>query len=200
MTNLRTIWWRIYPNGERHRWMPLIWLPFMVWFFVDPIVRHVGPLFLIGNTLFGLVFVLLYLYSFSRPEPRRLYTILAMIAMAAVAMPFNGGGVGLLVYASAAAGFTPNLRRALVLTVLLVAILGLFVQRHHLPVEFWGSMLLLIIVVGIGKPLRGGRRIARRQNCNWRRKRSNISPRSPSANALRVTCTICWDTHYRSSL
>ena len=150
MTSIRTIWWRIYPTRERHRWMPLIWLPFMVWFFAEPVVRHAGPLFWIGNTLFGLVFVFLYLYSFSRPEPRRLYAILAMIAMAVLIMPFNAGSVGLLIYASAAAGFTPNLRRALVLTVLLVAILGLFVHHHHLPVEFWGGILLLIVVVGMG--------------------------------------------------
>ena len=39
MADLHTIWWKIYPNDDRHRWMPLIWLPFMVWFFVDPAVE-----------------------------------------------------------------------------------------------------------------------------------------------------------------
>src|ERR1035438_1701204 len=96
MADLHTIWWKIYPNHDRHRWMPLIWLPFMIWFFVDPIWRHAGPLLWVGNTLAGILFVFLYLYSFSRPEPRRLFAIAAMIAMAAIAIPFNGGGVGLL--------------------------------------------------------------------------------------------------------
>ena len=50
--------------------MPLIWLPFMIWFFVDPIWwKHAARCMWIGNTIFGLVFIWLYLYSFSRPEP-----------------------------------------------------------------------------------------------------------------------------------
>ena len=44
MTTLHSIWWKIYPNDDEHRWMPLIWLPFMVWFFVDPLWKHAGPL------------------------------------------------------------------------------------------------------------------------------------------------------------
>ena len=51
--------------------MPLIWLPFMIWFFLDPVVEACGgPLLWIGNTIYGLVFIWLYLYSFSRPEPQ----------------------------------------------------------------------------------------------------------------------------------
>src|ERR1035437_10771471 len=65
MTTLRTIWWKIYPNEDRHRWMPLIWLPFMVWFFVAQLWTPAGPLLWIGNTLCGLLFIWLTLSSFS---------------------------------------------------------------------------------------------------------------------------------------
>ncbi len=92
MAVLRKIWWKLYPSDDKHRWMPLIWLPFMVWFFVDPIWKHGGPLLWIGNTLCGLFFIWLYLYSFSRPEPRKLFAIAAMIVMATIAIPFNSGG------------------------------------------------------------------------------------------------------------
>ena len=150
MTTLRAFWWKIYPNEDRHWWMPLIWLPFMVWFFVDPIWKHAGPLLWIGNTLCGLFFIWLYLYSFSRPEPRKLFAIAAMIAMAAIAIPFNSGGAGLLIYAIAAGGFSTSLRRVLALIALEVAILGFYAHRLHLPVGVWVSMLLLIILVGLG--------------------------------------------------
>src|ERR1039458_7934858 len=66
MTTLRAIWWKIYPSEDRHRWMPLLWLPFMVWFFVDPVSRHTGPLGWVANTFFGLVFILIYLRSEER--------------------------------------------------------------------------------------------------------------------------------------
>src|SRR5208283_2369284 len=150
MSMVQTIWWKLYPNDDRHRWMPLLWLPFMVWFFVDPIWKHAGPLVWIANTVWGVIFVLLYLYSFSRPEPRRLFAIAAMIVMAAITIPFNGGGVGFLIYAIAAGGFTTSLRRVLALIAVETAILGFYVYRLQLPVSFWGSMLLLLILVGLG--------------------------------------------------
>ena len=151
MAMVQSIWWRLYPNDDRHRWMPLLWLPFMIWFFVDPIWKHAGLLLWIGNTLFGIVFVLLYLYAFSRPEPRRLFAIAAMIVMTAALIPFNNGAVGcLLVYVIAAGGFTTSLRRVLSLITLDVALLGLYAYRMQLPVGFWGSILLLIVLVGLG--------------------------------------------------
>ena len=150
MNAIKTIWWKLYPNDDEHRWMPLIWLPFMVWFFVYPIWNHAGPLGWAINTFFGLLFILLYLQAFSRPDPYKLASILAMTAMAAFFMTHNGGAIGFLIYAAAAGGFHPNLRRVSMLIALDVAVLVLFVYRLHLPITFWGSMLLLIILVGFG--------------------------------------------------
>ncbi len=150
MNMIRAIWWKLYPCDDRHKWQPLMWLPFMLWFFLDPYWKHAGPLLWIGNTLFGLFFVWLYLYSFSRPEPRRLYAIIAMFVMAAIAMPLNDGAAGLFIYTAAAAGFTTNFRRVLGFIGLEVATLCFFATRLHLPIGFWGSMLLLIVLVGFG--------------------------------------------------
>ena len=147
---LRQFWWRVYPNEDEHRWMPLVWLPFMVWFFAEPFWRHAGALLWIGNTIYGLVFIWLYLYCFSHPEPRRSYAVSAMILMSAGLIPFHHGAVcGLLVYAIAGGGFTTSLRRALVLTALCVALLGVYAYQMQLPLAFWGSMLLLIVLVGV---------------------------------------------------
>ena len=82
MNKLREIWWKLYPSDDEHRWMALIWLPFMFWFFLDPMWNGGSPLVWIGNTIYGLVFIWLYLYSFSHPEPKRLYAVIAMILMA----------------------------------------------------------------------------------------------------------------------
>jgi two-component system, NarL family, sensor histidine kinase DesK len=148
MDTLKVIWWKIYPSDDEHRWMPLVWLPFLIWFFVNPYWQHARPLLWIGNTFYGLFFIWLYLYSFSRSEPRRLYAIAAMTLMAAIAIPINANGACLLVYAVAAGGFTTSLRRVALLVILNVAILGFYSYRLHLPIGFWGSMLLLIVLVG----------------------------------------------------
>jgi two-component system, NarL family, sensor histidine kinase DesK len=150
VATLKAIWWRLYPNEDKHRWMPLIWLPFMVWFFVNPIWEHAGPLRWSCNTLYGIAFVLVYLYAFSRPEPRRLIAAVVMIVMATIATPINHDSLCLLIYAIAAGGFTLRLWRVITLIALALAILGAFAYYLHLPVGWWGSMLLLIVLVGLG--------------------------------------------------
>jgi two-component system sensor histidine kinase DesK len=151
MVWLREIWWKLYPNEDKHRWMALLWLPFMIWFFVDPAWNHAGPLVWIGNTIYGIVFILIYLYSFSRPEPRRTFAVLALFVMAVALIPFHNGAVScLLIYAIAAGGFHPSLRRVLSLIAIDVALLGLYSYHLHLPLGFWGSMLMLVILVGLG--------------------------------------------------
>src|SRR5271157_261415 len=150
MVGLQKIWKKIYPSEDRHRWMPLIWLPFMVWFFVDPVSRHPGLLGWVANTFFGLVFILIYLQAFSHRDPYRLACVLAMTAMAAILIPLNGGATAFLVYAAAAGGFHPNLRRVSVLIALQVAFLAFYAYRLNLPLGAWGSLLLLITIVGFG--------------------------------------------------
>jgi len=150
MTTLQRIWHWVYPKQDEHKWMPIIWLPFMIWFFLDPIWNHPTPLHWIGNTVFGLIFIWLYLYSFSRPEPKRLYAIVAMFVMAGLVVNYQNAAVTtLLIYAIAAGAFTVSRPRMLVLLAIALALLGLDVHNLHLPVGLWGWMLLVIIVVGI---------------------------------------------------
>jgi len=147
---LRAIWWKIYPRDDSHRWMPLIWLPFMLWFFLDPLSKHAGPLYWVTNTFLGLIFILLYLQAFCRPDPYKLACVLAMAAMAAILIPINGGATTFLIYAAAAGGFHPNLRRVSLLIGLDAAILGFYAYRLPLPLGEWGSMLLFTATLGFG--------------------------------------------------
>jgi two-component system sensor histidine kinase DesK len=127
-----------------------MWLPFMLWFFADPYWKHASPMLWIGNTLYGLAFIYLYLYAFSRPEPRRLYAILIMLGMTAVAMLFNPGAFGFLIYTVAAAGFSTSLRRVLTFVVVELAILAFYVHWFHVPLSGWAGICLLTLLVGFG--------------------------------------------------
>lgn len=155
MATLQKIWKMIYPSEDEHRWMPVIWLPFMIWFFMDPIWwKHPTPLLIIGNTIYGLVFIWLYLYVFSHREPQRLYAIFALFAMAASLVPtYNGAVACLLIYAIAAGAFTVNRARVIALIALDLGLLGIYANHLHLPLAAWGSMGLLILLVGIGNHL-----------------------------------------------
>ena len=155
MNTIQKLWHKLYPSDDEHRWMPLLWLPFMVWFFVDPVWWNYRPVWLvIGNTIYGLVFIWLYLYSFSHPEPKKLYAIIAMFVMAASLVPTNNGAVSaLLIYGIAAGGFTTSRARLLTLLGIDLGLLGVYVYHLHAPVSFWGSVLLLIVLVGVGNHL-----------------------------------------------
>jgi two-component system sensor histidine kinase DesK len=145
---LKRLWRRIYPNPDKeHWWMPLIWLPFMFWYFIAPLRTHADLLHWIVNTVVGIVFIGLYLMAFGRGGRVRTICTLVMFAIAIAVMPFNGGAATLLVYCAATGSFTTNRVRMLAFMAAEIAILLLCVYRLHLEFGFWGSMLMLIVLV-----------------------------------------------------
>ena len=151
MESLKKLWWKIYPCEDDWAWMPVLWLPFMIWFFVQPIWwKHAGPLLWVGNAIYGLFFIWLYLYSFSHPDPKRAYAVIAMFAMAGMLIPFHNTAVAcLLVFAGAAASSTTSLRHTVLAMTVALGLLAIWVYRLQIPIGFWGSMLLVIILVGV---------------------------------------------------
>jgi len=150
MKTIQSIWYKIYPSDDEHKWMPLMWLPFMVWFFINPYFKHAGLLHWLGNTLAGLFFIYLYLQAFSRPRPVSNVCVVLMVLMGAILLPLNGGAIGLLIYAAAAGGFNTKLRWVLALLAVQVAILAYYALRFNMELGTWASMMLLIILVGLG--------------------------------------------------
>jgi len=150
MTTLRSIWYKVYPVDHKHKWMPLIWLPFMLWFFLDPYLKHASPLHWVSNTVAGLFFVFLYLQAFARWGRIRNICILLMLLMAVALIPLNLGAVGFLIYTAAAAGFTPKLRWVIAVLATEIAVLAYYALRLHFDFGTWGSVTLLIILVGFG--------------------------------------------------
>ena len=149
MNWLKRLWWRIYPNSDKqHWWMPLMWLPFMCWFFIDPYWKHAGPGIWILNTAVGLLFVYLYLQAFARGSRVRVMCALLMLLIAAAAIPYNHGAAGLLIYCAAAGSFFPNRGRVLAFMAAEMAVLIVYAYRLHFDIGFWASMALLIVLVG----------------------------------------------------
>ena len=150
MKTIQATWLKLYPADHEHKWMPLIWLPFMIWFFLDPYWKHAGLLHWAWNTAAGLFFIILYLQAFSRFGRTRNICIALMVLMAAILIPLNGGAIGLLIYSAAAGGFNTKLRWVVALLAIELAILLFYVARFHFEASMWVSMCLLIILVGFG--------------------------------------------------
>jgi len=150
MKTIQSIWYRLYPSNAEHKWMPLMWLPFMVWFFIDPYFKHASLSHWAWNTVAGLFFIYLYLQSFSRPARISKLCVTLMVLMGAIFIPLNGGAVGLLIYAAAAGGFNTNFRWVAAVLTVEVAILVYYALHFHMEIGMWVSMLLLLILVGLG--------------------------------------------------
>src|ERR1700756_1294834 len=107
MNWLKRLWWRIYPNPDKeHWWMPLVWLPFMFFFLVlGPSWAHFTRPYWVANTVGGLGFIFLYLQAFARGGVVRGVCPRLILVFAAAAIPYNGGGAGLLIYCAAAGSF-----------------------------------------------------------------------------------------------
>jgi two-component system, NarL family, sensor histidine kinase DesK len=150
MNTIQSIWHKLYPADHAHKWMPLMWLPFMIWFFLDPYWKHASLLHWVWNTAAGLFFIFLYLQAFSRPGRIRNTCIVLMVLMAVIFIPLNLGGVGLLIYAAAAGGFNIKFRWVAALLAFELCILLFYSLRLHLEMGYWVSMLLLIVLVGFG--------------------------------------------------
>jgi two-component system, NarL family, sensor histidine kinase DesK len=150
METIQAIWRKLYPADHEHKWMPLIWLPFMIWFFLDPFWKHASLFHWAWNTAAGLFFIILYLQAFSRPGRIRNTCIVLMVLMAATFIPLNAGALGLLIYAAAAGGFNAKLRWVLALLAVEVSILLFYAVRLHIDIGSWVSIGLLIILVALG--------------------------------------------------
>jgi two-component system sensor histidine kinase DesK len=150
MKTLQTIGRKLYPADHEHKWMPLIWLPFMIWFFLGPYWSHASLLYGVLNTAAGLFFIYLYLQAFSRSDRIRNICVVLMVLMAAIFIPLNGGALGLLIYAAAAGGFNTKFRWVVSLLAVEIAILLFYAVRLHIEVGNWVSIGLLLTLVGLG--------------------------------------------------
>jgi len=150
MKTIQAIWYKIYPSNDEHKWMPLMWLPFMIWFFLNPKWNHATALHWAWNTLAGLFFVYIYMQTFARSGAVKYVCIALMLLMSVIFLPINPGAVGFLIYTAAAVGFSPRLRWVVPVLAIDVAILLFFAYRLRLDLASWGSMLMLIILVGFG--------------------------------------------------
>ena len=94
---------RVSRNRE-HGWAPFVWLVYSGFFFVQPIMDHVGRKQWLLDLLGFSVFLLLYAGLFLLQHPRGLLHIAGMVALGMIFIPWDGGASTFFIFAAA---FTP---------------------------------------------------------------------------------------------
>src|SRR5450755_185983 len=101
----------IYPGRKEHGWIPLVWLMYLVFFFVDPFTHPSRPIGYVGTLVVGLFFIVLYLRAYTSSGPWSMLITLTMVLLGVLCTPWNSGAVGFFIYAAACLAWQGNFRK-----------------------------------------------------------------------------------------
>jgi two-component system sensor histidine kinase DesK len=139
---------RLSPHGKTQGWAHYIWLAYLVFFYIDPIMDH-GDWkkwsITIGATV---VFLALYFSLFLRERKKPLWHIAGMVLLGLAVAPFNAGAATFFIFAAAFIPFcVPTERAAIALMAGIVALAAIEKQIFHLSGWFLfyaGGMSLMV--------------------------------------------------------
>jgi two-component system sensor histidine kinase DesK len=124
---------RLSPHGKTQGWAQYIWLVYLVFFYIDPILGHADWKkwsITIGATA---VFLALYFSLFLREWKKPLWHIAGMVLLGLVVAPVNAGAATFFIFASAFIPFcVPTERAAVGLMAGIVALAAIEKQVFHL--------------------------------------------------------------------
>ncbi len=123
----------VSPRDKAHGWAPFIWLAYLSFFFIQPILDHAGWKMWSLTALATAIFLVLYFGLFWLEKPRSLLHIAGMVTLGLVFAPINGGASTFFVFAAAFVPFCVQTERAGVgLIAGIVALAGIETQVFHL--------------------------------------------------------------------
>src|SRR3974390_700800 len=83
------------------RWLPIVWLAYLFFFFLHPVYDHVGTLEWIATFAGVAVFLGLYFGFFRLSCPWNRWCLVGMLLLGLGYSPWNEGAVGFFIYAAA---------------------------------------------------------------------------------------------------
>ncbi len=139
--------------ANKTSWVPLLWLAYLLWLPVDPILSHAPRVQYLEAGAATVVFLALYLFSLYRldgPHPLRLPIIVAIYAIGTWVMTFNVGASSFFVFGAGMIGYAiPGRRAWLVLLVYCVSIPLVSALVLHDVIFSWTMALVFSSIVGV---------------------------------------------------
>jgi len=138
-------------HDRDHGWGPLLWVLYLGFFFVQPIVEHVGPRQWFFDVLGALVFLILYWGIFLLERPRPLVHVGGILLLGVVFLPYNAGGCTFFIFAAAMVPFmVVTQARAIAGLGVIAAVAAIegFLLHVSGPVLFWAAVFPMFIGAG----------------------------------------------------
>jgi two-component system, NarL family, sensor histidine kinase DesK len=93
--------WNTIFRDKENGWSPLLWVVYLGFFFMQPVMDHVSLKMWLLDGLGAVLFLLLYFGLFVLLNPRALAHIAGMVLLGLLYQPINGGASTFFIYAAA---------------------------------------------------------------------------------------------------
>jgi two-component system sensor histidine kinase DesK len=161
--------WKAMFRDREHGWSPLLWVVYLGFFFVDPVMSHASLRLWLLDGLGAVVFLFLYFGLFVLVYPRALAHIAGMVLLGVLFLPINSGGCTFFIFAAAMVPFCVETQIAAVTGLITIGSVGLI---EGLLLHVWGWQLfytaLFPMIIGAGNTF-----FAERNRMNRRLRKAN---------------------------
>lgn len=96
---------KILPNRTSHKWVPLIWLPWLTFYFVQPALEHAARLNWIITLVGGALFLFCFFAMFWGKRSHAWFYFFSILLLGILVAPYNAGSATFFIYAASFAPF-----------------------------------------------------------------------------------------------
>jgi two-component system, NarL family, sensor histidine kinase DesK len=161
--------WRAIVTNKDHGWSPLLWIVYLGFFFVDPVMSHASLRIWLLDLAGTAVFLFFYFGLFVLESPSTFLHITGMVLLGMLFMPINSGACTFFIFAAAMLPFSFKTQTAAVLGLAAVGIVGA-IEGLLLHINGWTLFYTALFSVIIGA---GNTFFAERNRMNRKLRKAN---------------------------
>ena len=143
-------WGTIFKDKD-HGWSPLLWVVYLGFFFIDPVVSHASHRIWTLDILGAVAFLGLYFGLFVLEHPRAFVHIGGMVLLGVLFMPINAGACTFFIFAAAMLPFVVNTQLTSWIGLATIGVAGAF-EGLILHINGWTLFYsaLFPVIIGAG--------------------------------------------------
>ncbi|MGB8061607.1 MAG: sensor histidine kinase [Candidatus Sulfotelmatobacter sp.] len=143
--------WKTIFKDKEHGWSPLLWVLYLGFFFIQPVLDHVSLKLWLLDVAGALVFLVFYFGLFFLQNPRALFHVAGMVLLGILFQPINAGACTFFIFAAAMVPFCVGTQLAAALGLITIGTIGA-VEGLLLHVNGWTLFYsgLFPVIIGAG--------------------------------------------------
>ncbi len=161
--------WNTIFRDKDHGWSPLLWVVYLGFFFIDPVVSPASPRIWTFDILGALAFLVLYFGLFVLERPRAFIHVGGMILLGVLFMPINAGACTFFIFGAAMLPFVVSTQRTAWIGLAIIGAIGA-VEGQVLHINGWTRFYsaLFPMIIGAGNTF-----LAERNRMNHELRKAN---------------------------